>query len=180
MRLDRIQTKFLNDVGVDETEALIQFNLAPWKARRDMAKLDHQRSHQDLMNCQYSERLLYMPRTFDLTGRPNGEVDRGNALETVAGIAYHIATGQEYLCVQDAKAQRRPCIRKDTSTCLGPQHDGHPAALPASPLLTSRSAPSAAPSTSRAAPESWTTAETSDGSAIVGHGYLRRLCCRGR
>jgi hypothetical protein len=38
-RLDRVQTKFLQDVGIGATEALIQFNLAPLSTRRDIAML---------------------------------------------------------------------------------------------------------------------------------------------
>ena len=38
-RLDRIQTKFLQDAGVNDVTALIEFNLAPLAARRDMAML---------------------------------------------------------------------------------------------------------------------------------------------
>ena len=37
--LDRIQDKFLNDIGVDGVTALMRFNLAPLSARRDMAML---------------------------------------------------------------------------------------------------------------------------------------------
>ena len=37
--LDRVQQKFLADVGVDERAALLIFNLAPLEARRDMAML---------------------------------------------------------------------------------------------------------------------------------------------
>ena len=39
MRVDRIQSKFLGDAGVDEREALKYFNLAPLQTRRDMAML---------------------------------------------------------------------------------------------------------------------------------------------
>ena len=38
-KLDMIQSKFLNHCGVDETAALIVFNLAPLAARRDIAML---------------------------------------------------------------------------------------------------------------------------------------------
>ena len=38
-KLDRVQRKFLKDIGVDEITALMEFNLAPLAARRDMAML---------------------------------------------------------------------------------------------------------------------------------------------
>jgi Ni2+-binding GTPase involved in maturation of urease and hydrogenase len=38
-RLDAVQTRFLNDIGVDEVTALTVFRLAPLCARRDMALL---------------------------------------------------------------------------------------------------------------------------------------------
>ena len=38
-RLDNIQIKFLHDAGVNETDALIHFNLAPLRMRRDIAML---------------------------------------------------------------------------------------------------------------------------------------------
>jgi hypothetical protein len=38
-RLDRVQTRFLRDAGVDEECALMNFNLAPLAARRDIAML---------------------------------------------------------------------------------------------------------------------------------------------
>jgi hypothetical protein len=38
-RLDRVQTKFLQDVGINEVEALMEFNLAPLAVRRDIAML---------------------------------------------------------------------------------------------------------------------------------------------
>ena len=38
-RLDRVQTRFLRDAGVSELEALMEFNLAPLPARRDIALL---------------------------------------------------------------------------------------------------------------------------------------------
>jgi hypothetical protein len=38
-RLDRVQTIFLQDAGIDDVTALMQFNLAPLAARRDMAML---------------------------------------------------------------------------------------------------------------------------------------------
>jgi hypothetical protein len=38
-RLDRIQSKFLQDIGVSEEEALLNFSLAPLEARRDIAIL---------------------------------------------------------------------------------------------------------------------------------------------
>ena len=38
-KLDRVQSKLLSDIGVDEVTALIEFNLAPLSARRDMAML---------------------------------------------------------------------------------------------------------------------------------------------
>ena len=38
-RLDRIQTKFLQDAGVNDVTALMEFNLAPLAASRDMAML---------------------------------------------------------------------------------------------------------------------------------------------
>jgi hypothetical protein len=37
--LDRLQTRFLRDAGVDEETALVHFNLAPLNTRRDMAML---------------------------------------------------------------------------------------------------------------------------------------------
>lgn len=36
-RLDRVQKKFLEDIGIDELTAIMEFNLAPLEARRDMA-----------------------------------------------------------------------------------------------------------------------------------------------
>ena len=39
VRLDSVQTKFLRDVGVDEVTALMEFNLAPLRMRRDIAML---------------------------------------------------------------------------------------------------------------------------------------------
>ena len=38
-RLDRVQAKFLQDAGICEAQALMQFNLAPLVARRDIAML---------------------------------------------------------------------------------------------------------------------------------------------
>jgi len=38
-KIDRIQSKFLNECGVDEITALMEFNLAPLAARRDIAML---------------------------------------------------------------------------------------------------------------------------------------------
>jgi hypothetical protein len=38
-RLDRVQAKFLHDVGIDEVAALMEFNLAPLAVRRDIAML---------------------------------------------------------------------------------------------------------------------------------------------
>ena len=38
-KLDRIQTRFLEDIGVVELAASMEFNLAPLAARRDMAML---------------------------------------------------------------------------------------------------------------------------------------------
>ena len=38
-RLDRVQSKFLADVGIDEISALLHFNLAPLATRRDIAML---------------------------------------------------------------------------------------------------------------------------------------------
>lgn len=38
-RLDAVQTKFLRDVGIDEVTALMEFNLAPLRMRRDIAML---------------------------------------------------------------------------------------------------------------------------------------------
>ena len=38
-KLDRVQHKFLKDIGVDDITALMEFNLAPLAARRDMAML---------------------------------------------------------------------------------------------------------------------------------------------
>ena len=38
-KLDRVQSKFLNDLGILEVTALLEFNLAPLAARRDMAML---------------------------------------------------------------------------------------------------------------------------------------------
>ena len=38
-KLDRVQHRFLKDVGVDEITALVKFSLAPLAARRDMAML---------------------------------------------------------------------------------------------------------------------------------------------
>ena len=38
-RVDDIQTRFLRDAGVDEVTALMQFNLAPLRMRRDIAML---------------------------------------------------------------------------------------------------------------------------------------------
>ena len=38
-RLDRVQSRFLTDAGIDELEALIHFNLAPLMAGRDIAML---------------------------------------------------------------------------------------------------------------------------------------------
>ena len=37
--LDKLQQRFLSDVGITETEALLIFNLAPLQARRDIAML---------------------------------------------------------------------------------------------------------------------------------------------
>ena len=37
--LDNVQTRFLSDVGVDEITALMEFNLAPLRTRRDIAML---------------------------------------------------------------------------------------------------------------------------------------------
>ena len=39
MKVDRVQSKFLEDAGLDNITALIEFNLAPLTARRDMAML---------------------------------------------------------------------------------------------------------------------------------------------
>ena len=39
MRLVRLQEKFLDDAGVDEVSALMEFNLAPLAGRRDIAML---------------------------------------------------------------------------------------------------------------------------------------------
>ena len=39
VRLDAIQTRFLQDAGIDELTALMQFNLAPLSTRRDIAML---------------------------------------------------------------------------------------------------------------------------------------------
>ena len=38
-RLDAVQSKFLNDIGVDEVAALVEFHLAPLSTRRDIAIL---------------------------------------------------------------------------------------------------------------------------------------------
>ena len=38
-KVDRVQTKFIADAGINEIEALMNFNLAPLSARRDMAML---------------------------------------------------------------------------------------------------------------------------------------------
>ena len=38
-KLDRVQTKLLQDIGMQEVDALMEFNLAPLAARRDMAML---------------------------------------------------------------------------------------------------------------------------------------------
>ena len=38
-RLDAIQTRFLKELGVSETEALMNFGLAPLRLRRDIAML---------------------------------------------------------------------------------------------------------------------------------------------
>merc|ERR1712176_1514423 len=38
-RLDRVQSKFLGEVGIDEITALMEFNLAPLAVRRDIAML---------------------------------------------------------------------------------------------------------------------------------------------
>lgn len=38
-RLDRIQSKFLEDAGIDEAAALMNFNLAPLRTRRDIAMM---------------------------------------------------------------------------------------------------------------------------------------------
>ena len=38
-RLDAVQSKFLNDIGVDEVTALDVFHLAPLSVRRDIAML---------------------------------------------------------------------------------------------------------------------------------------------
>jgi hypothetical protein len=38
-KLDRVQSKFLSDLGIPEVTALLEFNLAPLAARRDMAML---------------------------------------------------------------------------------------------------------------------------------------------
>ena len=38
-RLDRIQTNFLRNAGIDDITALLEFNLAPLASRRDMAML---------------------------------------------------------------------------------------------------------------------------------------------
>ena len=37
--LDRVQTRFLREAGLTEEEALLEFNLAPLSARRDLAML---------------------------------------------------------------------------------------------------------------------------------------------
>ena len=37
--VDRVQRRFLVDIGVDETSALLEFNLAPLGLRRDIAML---------------------------------------------------------------------------------------------------------------------------------------------
>ena len=39
VNVDRVQSKFLQDAGVDDITALIEFNLAPLTARRDMTML---------------------------------------------------------------------------------------------------------------------------------------------
>ena len=39
VRLDRVQEKFLEDVGISSQDALLHFNLAPLASRRDMAML---------------------------------------------------------------------------------------------------------------------------------------------
>jgi hypothetical protein len=38
-RLDRVQEKFLEDIGISSEDALLHFNLAPLESRRDMAML---------------------------------------------------------------------------------------------------------------------------------------------
>ena len=38
-KLDSVQKRFLSDVGVDEITALMEFNLAPLRTRRDIAML---------------------------------------------------------------------------------------------------------------------------------------------
>ena len=38
-RVDKLQRRFLREIGVSETEALLQHSLAPLRARRDMAML---------------------------------------------------------------------------------------------------------------------------------------------
>ena len=37
--LDRVQTRYLKELGVNEEDALLQFNLAPLRTRRDIAIL---------------------------------------------------------------------------------------------------------------------------------------------
>ena len=39
LALNKIQTKYLNELGLSETDALLHFNLAPLSSRRDMAML---------------------------------------------------------------------------------------------------------------------------------------------
>ena len=39
-RLDRVQDKFLEDVGITSQDSLLQFNLAPLASRQDIAMLD--------------------------------------------------------------------------------------------------------------------------------------------
>ena len=39
IKLDMVQTRFLRDAGVDEMTALMEFNLAPLRTRRDIAML---------------------------------------------------------------------------------------------------------------------------------------------
>ena len=38
-RLDNVQSRFLRDAGIDDTAALLEFNLAPLETRRDIAML---------------------------------------------------------------------------------------------------------------------------------------------
>ena len=86
-KLDRVQSKLLSDIGVDEVTALIEFNLAPLSARRDMAMLGviHRtalgkgpRHFKQLFALDYDGRIVDPRRKF------KGELIKRSALGLVA------------------------------------------------------------------------------------------------